>query len=72
MTAPAKQETKKATNEAATVKSGNPTTTSKSEMLRVGLVFSHWAREQVEKEGVTLAQFTDMLPAIVDEALGIE
>ena len=39
-----------------------PSTTTKSEMLRVGLDFAHWAREQAEKEGLTLAQFTDTIP----------
>jgi len=61
MTAKAEQ---KKTNGAA-----NPTTTSKSEMLRVGIGFAEWARAEAEKAGTTLAQFTDTLPDIMDTLL---
>lgn len=49
-------------NQQKTTGTAKPSTTSKSEMLRVGMGFAHWAREQAEKEGLTLSQFTDTLP----------
>ena len=49
-------------NKQQTKGTAKPSTTSKSEMLRVGMHFAEWAREQAEKHDLTLSQFTDTLP----------
>jgi phage repressor protein C with HTH and peptisase S24 domain len=64
--AKAEQKDNGTSKEAATVKNGKPSTTSKSEMLRVGIGFAEWAREEAGNQGLTLAQFTDTLPDIFE------